>query len=185
MKYSSTEEWKNKVWHIHIMKYNSSIRKNEIMIPSTLCIYLVNSMLLLFSCQVMFNFLQPHGLHSRLPCPLPSSRVCSSSCLLNQWCHPTISSSVTLFSFNLQSFPASRSFPLSQLFTSGVQSIRASASASVLPMNIQGWFPLRLIGLISLFSYGLSRIISVSQFERINSLALCLLYCPALTSVQD
>ena len=92
-----------------------------------------------------------HGLqHARLPCPLPSPGVCANSCLLNWWCHPIISSSVVPFSSCVQSFPASRSFPMSQLFASGGQRIRASASASVLPMNIQGWFPLGLNGLISL-----------------------------------
>ena len=86
--------------------------------------------------------LQPHELqHARLPCPSLSPRVCSNSCLLSWWCHPTISSSITAFSCP-QCFPASGSFPVSRLFASGGQSIRASASASVLPMNIQGWFPL-------------------------------------------
>ena len=107
----------------------------------------------LFSCQVMSYSLQ----HPRLPCPSLSPRICPSSCSLNQWCHPTISSSVALFSC-LQSFPASRSFPVSQLFASGGQSIGASASASVLPMNIQGWFPLGLTDLISLLSKGLSKV---------------------------
>ena len=88
-----------------------------------------------------------HGLqHTRLPCPSPSPKVCSNSCLLSQWYHPTISSSVTPFFSCLQSFPASESFPVSQLFASGGQSTRASASASVLPVNIQGWFPLGLTG---------------------------------------
>ena len=87
----------------------------------------------------------PHGLqHVKLPCPSLSPRVCSNSCPLIQWCHPTISSSVALFSFCLQSFPASGTFLVSQLFISGGQSIGALASASVLPMNIQGWFPLGL-----------------------------------------
>ena len=86
----------------------------------------------------------------KLPCPSLSLGVCSSSCPLSQWCHPTIASSVIPFSSCLQSFSASGSFPVNQLFTSGGQSIGASASASVLPMNIQGWFPLGLTGLISL-----------------------------------
>ena len=87
--------------------------------------------------------LQPHGLrHSRPPCHSPSPRVDSNSCPSSQWCHPTISSSVIPFSSYLQSFPASGSFQMSQFFTSGGQSIAVSASASVLPMNIQGWFPL-------------------------------------------
>ena len=90
----------------------------------------------LFSGQVMSNSSQPHGLqHARLPCPLPFPRVCSNSCPLSQWDHPTISSSVVPFSSYLQSFPASGSFPMSQFFTAGSQSIGASASASVLPMK--------------------------------------------------
>ena len=90
----------------------------------------------------MSNSLRPFGLqHSRFPCPSPSPRACSNSCPLSRWYHPTISSSVIPFSSWLQSFPASGSFPMSQLFSSGGQSIGASASASVLPMNIQGWFP--------------------------------------------
>ena len=106
--------------------------------------------LLLFSRSVVSDSLRPHGLqHARLPCPSPSPRACSSSCPLSQWCHPTISSSVIPFSC-LQSFPASGSFPVSLLFESGGQSI--GALASVLPRNIQGWFPLGLPGLISLLS---------------------------------
>ena len=88
--------------------------------------------------------------HSRLPCPSQSPRVSSNPCPLSRWCHPTISSSVAPFFFCPQSFPALESFPMSQLFTSGGQSIGASASAPVLPVNIEGWFPLGLIGLISL-----------------------------------
>jgi len=96
----------------------------------------------------MSHSLWPHGLqHARLPCPSPTPGVYSNSCLLHQWCHPTISSSVVPFSSCLQSFPASRSFPMSQFFTSGGQSIGVSASTSVLPMNIQDWFPLGLTGL--------------------------------------
>ena len=91
----------------------------------------------------MSDSLQPHELqHTRLPCLSPSPRVCSNSCPLTQWCDPTISSSVAHFSC-LQSFPASGSFPVSWLFASGGQIIGALASASVLPMNIQGWFPLQ------------------------------------------
>ena len=85
--------------------------------------------------------------HTRLPCPSPTPGAYSNSCLLSRWCHPTISSSVVPFSSCLQFFPASGSFPISQFFPSGGQSIGASASASVLPMNIQDWFPLRgLVG---------------------------------------
>ena len=125
----------------------------------------------------------------RLPCPSLPPGVCSNliwaieSCLLSQWCHPTISSSVTPFSSCLLSFPASESFSGSQLFTSGGQSTRASASASVLPMNIQDWFPLGWTGWISWLSKGLSRVFSNTTVQSINSLALSLLCGPTLTSV--
>ena len=113
----------------------------------------------MFSCLVMSHSSQPHGLqHTRLPCPSPSPRACSNSRPLSQWCHPTISSSVVPFSC-LQSFPASGSFPLSWLFTSGGQSIGALASASVFPKNIQDWFPLGLTGLISSQFKGLSKVL--------------------------
>ena len=96
-----------------------------------------------FSCSVMSDSFQPHGLqHARPPCPSSTPRVYSNSCPLSQWCHPTISSSVVPFSSRLQSFPALGSFPMSQLFAWGGQSIGVSASTSVLPMNIQDWFPL-------------------------------------------
>ena len=120
----------------------------------------------LFSCSVMSNSLQPHRLqHTRLPCPSPSPRVCSNSCPLSWWWHPTFSSSVIPFSSCLQSFPALGSFPVSWLFASGGQSIGASASASVLPINIQGLFPLGLTGLISLLSKGLSRVLNYSVIQ--------------------
>ena len=110
-----------------------------------------------FSRSVMSDSLRSHGLqHARLPCPPPISGVYPNSCPLSWGCHPTISSSVIPFSSCLQSFPASRSFPKSWLFASGGQNV--GASASVLPMNIQGWFPLGLTGLISLQSKGLSRV---------------------------
>ena len=103
----------------------------------------------------------PRGLqHSGLPCPSLSLRVCSNSCPLSQWCYLTISFSATPFSFCLQSFPASGSSPVSQLFTSGGQRIGVSASATALPMNIQSWFPLGLTSLISLQSKELSRVFS-------------------------
>ena len=109
----------------------------------------------------MSDSLLPHRLqHTRLPClPLPPG-VCSNSCSLSQWCHSTISSSVSHFSSCPQCFPASGSFPISRLFTSGGQSIGALASAQVLPISIHGWFPLRLTGLISLLSKGLSKVFS-------------------------
>ena len=114
-----------------------------------------------FSCSVVSYSLQPHELqHVRLPCPSPTPGACSSSCPLSRWCHPTISPSVVPISFCLQSFPASGSFPMIQFFASGGQSIGVSASASVIPMNIQDWFPLGLTGWISLQSKGLSRVFS-------------------------
>ena len=120
-------------------------------------------LLLLFSCAVVSDSLRPHGLHhTRLPCPSPSPGACSNSCPLSRWCHPTISSSVVPFSSCLQSFPASESFIIGRLFASGGQSIGASASASVLLMNIQGWFPLGLTGLISLQPKRLSRIFNIT-----------------------
>ena len=110
---------------------------------------------------VMSNSLWLHGLqHTRLPCPSSTPGVCSNSCLSSQWCHPTISSSVIPFSSCPQSFPASGSYPVSQFFTSGGQIVEASASASVLPMNIQNWFPLGLTCLISLQSKRLLTIFS-------------------------
>ena len=122
---------------------------------------------LLFSCLVMSDSLLPHELqHARLPCPSPSPRAYSNSCSLSWWCHPTILSSVIPFSSCLQCFRESGSFLMSQLFASGGQSIRASASASVLPMNIQDWFPLRLTGLISLQSKGFSRVFSKTTVQK-------------------
>ena len=109
----------------------------------------------------MSDSLQPHGLqHARLPCSSPTPRPYSNSCPLSQWSHPNISSSVVPFSSCPQSLPASESFPMSQFFASDGQSIGVSASASVLPMNIQDWFPLRWTGWISLQSKGLSRVFS-------------------------
>ena len=121
----------------------------------------LSATLLSFIDSVVSNSLWSHGLqHSRLPCPSLSLWVCSNSCPLSQWYHPTISSSVITFSSCPQSFPASGSFPMSWLFASGGQSMGASALASVLPVNIHGWFPLELTGLISLLSKGLSRVFS-------------------------
>ena len=120
-----------------------------------------------FSRSVMSDSLQPHGLqHTRLPCPSPAPRACSHSHPSSQWCHPAISSSIFPFSSCLQSFPGSGSFPVSQFFTSCGQTIGASASASVLPMNIQDWFPLGWTGLISLQSKGLSRVFSNTTVQK-------------------
>ena len=116
---------------------------------------------MLFHCTVMSNSLKPHGLQpARLLCPSLSPGVCSNSCPLSWWCHPAISSSVVPFSSCLQFFPASGSFPMNELFASDGQSIETSTSASVLPMNIQGRFPLGLTGLIALQFKGLSRVFS-------------------------
>ena len=124
-----------------------------------------------FSHSVASDSLQPHGLqHARPCCPLPTPRVYSNSCPLSRWCHPTISSSITRFSSWLQSLPASGSFPMSQLFISGGQSIGVSASASVLPMNIQDWFPSGWTGWISLQSKGLSRVFSNTTVQKLQFL---------------
>ena len=137
------------------------------------------------SCSVMSDSLRPHRLqHSRLPCPSQIPGAYSNSCPSHQWCHPTITSSITPFSSYLQSFPASRSFPMSQLFVSGGQSIGVSASSSVIPVNIQDGFPLGLTGWLSLQSKGLSES-PTPQFKIINSLALRVLYSPTLTSIHD
>ena len=104
--------------------------------------------------------------HTRPPCPSPTPRAYPSSCPLNQWCHSVISSSVVPFSSCPQSFPASGSFQMSQVFASGGQSIGVSASASVLPMNIQDWFPLGWTGWISLQSKGLSRVFSNTTVQK-------------------
>ena len=121
-----------------------------------------------FSCSLVSNSLQPHGLqHPRVPFPSPTPRAYSNSCPSHWWCHPTISSSVVPFSSHLQSFLPLGSFPLSQFFTSGGQSIGASASASVLPMNIHDWFSLELTGWISLQSKGTLK--SLSQYHSSKS----------------
>ena len=120
-----------------------------------------------FSFSAVFNSLRPHGLQpARLACPSPTPRAYSNSWPLSPWCHPIVRSSVIHFSSHLQSFPASGSFPMSQFFASGGQSIGASASASVLPMNIQDWFPLGLTGWISLQSKGLSRVFSNTTVKK-------------------
>ena len=120
-----------------------------------------------FSCSVISGYFWPRELqHARPPCPSPSPRVYPNPCPSSQWCHPTISSSVVPFSFCPQSFPASGSFPLSQLFTSGGQSIGVSDSTSVLPMNTQDWSPLGWTGWISLQSKGLSRVFSNTAVQK-------------------
>ena len=141
---------------------------------SLLCLlYLLLNTQGIFSLSVQFSrlvrsdSLRPHGLqHARPPCPSPAPRVYSNSCPLSWWCHPNISSSVIPFSARLQSFPASGSFPMSQLFASGGQSTEVSASASVLPMNIQDWFLLGWTGWISLQSKGFSRVFSNTTVQK-------------------
>ena len=119
-----------------------------------------------FSCSVTSESLRPHGLQqARPPCPSPSPRVYSDSCPLSCWCHPTISSSVIPFSCP-QSLPAPGSFQMSQLFTSGGQSIRVSASTSILPMNTKDWSPLEWVGWISLQSKELSRVFSNTTVQK-------------------
>ena len=131
---------------------------------------------LLLSRPVMSNSLQHHGLqHARPCCSSPSPRICPSSCSLHRWRHPAISFSDSLFFFYLQSFPASGTFPMSCLCASDDKNTRASGSVS--PVNIQGWSPLRLTGLISLLSKGLSRVFS-------NSLKPSILWCSAFFTVQ-
>ena len=126
-----------------------------------------------FSCSVMSDSLQPHEpQHARTPCPSPTPGVYSNPCPLSQWCHPTISSSVIPFSSCPQSFPASWSFQMSQFFAWGSQSIGVSASASVLPMNTQDWYPLGWTGRISLQSKDSQESSPAPQFKSTNSLAL-------------
>ena len=140
--------------HIYIHIYES--------VCVCVCIYMFQ-----FSRSVVSDSFWPHEpQHTRSPCPSPTTRVYSNSCPLSQWCHPTISSSVVPFSSCLQSFPASGSFQMSQFSASGGQSIGVSASASVLPMNIQDWFSLEWTGWIYLQSKGLSRIFSNTTVQK-------------------
>ena len=142
--------------------------------------------ILLFSCSVVSDSLQPHGLqHARLPCPSPTPGICSNSCPLSRWCHPTISSSVLPFSSCLQPFPASGSFLMSQFFASGGQSIGVSASTSVLLMNIQDWFPLGWTVWFPCSPRDSQESSPTPQFKSINSLAFSFLYSPTLTTIHD
>ena len=151
-------------------------------VSGTHCNDLHMSLLASFSHSVTPSSLQPHGLqHIRLPWPSPSPGVHSDSCPSSRWCHPTISSSVIPFSSRLQYFPASGFFPINRLFASGGQSVAASASASVLPVSIQGWFPLGLTGLISLLSRELPRIFSSTPIQKHQFFGAQLLYGSTLT----
>ena len=159
---SLTRNWTRASWFAGRFFTNWAIRKDNIYPYKDIHIN-IHSVIssVQFSRSVMSDPLQPHGLqHTRLPCPSPTPRAYSNSCPSSQWCHSTISSSVVPFSSCLQSFPASGSFPRSQFFTSGGQSIGISSLAWVLPMNIQDWFPSGLTCLISLQSKGLSRVFS-------------------------
>jgi len=139
-----------------------------------------------FSHSVVSDSLWPHRLqHARLPCPSPTCKAWSNSCPLSWWCHPTISSSVIPCSFCLQTFPASGSFPKSQFTASGSQSIGASASAWVLPMNIQDWLILGWTGWISWLSRDSQESSPTPQLKSINSLVLSFLYSPILKSIHD
>ena len=156
--YSSYSNW-NSLLFMGKWNHRSATPRRELR-NRTIC------MLLQFSHSVVSDSSWPHGLqHTRLPCPSLCPRVCSNSCPLSQWCCLTISFSAIPFSFCLQSFPASGSFPMSWLFTSGGRSIGASASASVHLINIQSWFPLRLTGFI-LQSKGLSKVFSSTTIQR-------------------
>ena len=138
-----------------------------------------------FSCSVVSDSLWPHELHhARPPCPLPTPGVHPNPCPLCRWCHPTISSSFVPFSSCPQSFPASGSFQMSQLFTWGGQRTGVSASTSVLPMKTQDWSPLGWTGWISL-PRDSQESSPTPQFKSINSLALSFLYSPTLTSIHD
>ena len=179
-------QWK---WHIFVVPFCSSFRWNESInfpVYASYPVSLINGKYIkgaaffftschsalkchsvLFSCSVVSDSLWPHGLqHTRPPCPSSAPGVYSNSCPLSQWCHTNISSSVIPFSSHLQSFPASGSFHMSQFFATGGQSIGASASASVLPMNIQDWFPLGWTGWISLQSKGLLRVFSNTTVQK-------------------
>ena len=138
-----------------------------------------------FSCTVVFNSLGPHWLQIvRVQCPAPTPGACSNSCPSSQLCHPTFSSSVIPFSSCLQSFPASESFPMSQ-FSSGGLSIKVSASASVLPITSQDWFPLGFTGFTSLLSKGFSRVFSNTTVQKHQFFDVQLFYSPTLTSIHD
>ena len=162
---SKDEQWKRAMDYLNVVNELNYMTQIVIMLyedPNK-----VTEFLICMSCSVakLCPTLKRHELqNSRLPCPSLSPWVCSNSCPLSQWCYPTISSSLVPFSSCLQSFPASGSFPMSQHFVSGGQSI--GASAAVLPVIVQSWFPLRLTGLISFLSKGLSRALSSTTVRK-------------------
>ena len=162
----ATKVIKNKLYFI---KINFKLKTDIIEFWSkVIFFFFLNGISLVqFSLSVVSDSLRLHGLQgTRPPCPLPTPRAYSNSSPSHLWCHPTISSFVVTFSSYLQSFPASGSFPMSQFFASGSQSIGVSASASVLPMNIQDWFPLEWTGWISLQSKGLSKVFSNTTVQK-------------------
>ena len=183
----------NKTQHSQIRKKKSAWIKNETngrelgsteIKPCTWC-SVQFSPSVQFSCSVVSDSLQPHeSRHARLPCPSPSPGVHSNSCPLSRWCSPTMSSSVLPFTSRLQSFPASGSFPLSQFFTLGGQSIGVSALASVLPKNTQDWSLLEWTSWISLQPKRLSRVFSNTTVEK-HQFFSAHLYSPVLTSMHD
>ena len=149
----------------------------------SLCKFILPLVSYQFSYSVVSNSSQPHGLqHARPPCPSPTAGAYSNSYPSSRWCHPTNSSSIIAFSFCLQSFPTSGSFPMSQFFTSGGRSIGVSASTSVLSTNTQNWFPLGWTGCSPRDSQKSS---PTPQFKSINSSALSFLYSPTFTSIHD
>ena len=152
-----------------------------------ICVYILYVCISVqFSHSVVSDSLQPHEpQYARSPCPSPTPGVYPKSFPLSRWCHPTISSSVFPFSSCPQSFPASGSFQMSQLFASGGQSIGVSASISVLPMNTQDWSPLGWTGWISCSPRDSQESSPTPQFKSINSSAFSFLYSPALTSIHD
>ena len=160
--------------YLHMQKKVISISLLTVKVIQCTCRHSYQFSSVQFSRSVVSNSLWPHELqHARLPCPSPTPRACSNSCPSSRWCHQTISSSVVPFSSYSQSSPTSGSFPMSQFFTLGDQSIGASASVSVLPVNIQEWFPLGWTGLI-FQSKGLSTIFSSTTVWKL-SLVLSLL----------
>ena len=167
-------------WKISSPKTMTPMSDLEVRLINKKCLSSVQ-----FSRSVMSDSLQPHRLqHATLPCPSPTPRVHSNSRPSSWWCHPAISSSVVPFSSCPQPLPASGSFPMSQLFTWGGQSIGVSALASVLPMNIQEWFPLGLVG-SPCSPWDSQESSPTPQFKSINSLALSFLHSPTLTSIHD
>ena len=173
------EAWKElgfPSWIIHVRNNVKALR----------IVYFITFSSVQFSCSVMSDSLQPHeSQHARPPCPWQTPRVYSNSCPLSWWCHPAISSSVISFSSCSQSLPASGSFPMSQLFPWGGQSTGVSASASVFPINTQGWSPLGWTGWISLKSKGLSRVFSNTIVQKHHLSGLSFLHSPTLTSIHD